>query len=127
MATHEVKPSAFPAQARAPLTITSAEISRYAEISVLVSQLEKQQKTLRAELLGLHKAGAKKETDSPYLLAFVEQEWHTVNWKSEVLSLAAEVYVTENVITWKLQTEQAPPVPAITQIRVKLTVHLLRV
>jgi len=85
MATHEVKPSAFPAQVRAPLTITSAEISRYAEISVLVSQLVEQQKALRAELLGLHKAGANKETDSPYLLAFVEQERDTVNWKSELL------------------------------------------
>jgi hypothetical protein len=109
----------FPAQGRTPLTITSEEISRYAELSALVSQLEAQQKSLRAELLELHQAGAEQETDSPYLLTFVEQERHTVDWKSEALALAAKVYGAEGVTAWKLQTEQAAPVQPITQVRVK--------
>lgn len=41
----------FPAQEPIPLTITAEDIARYAELSVLVSQLEAQQKTVRAELL----------------------------------------------------------------------------
>src|ERR1039458_5982573 len=44
MATHEATIHPFPAQGRTPLTITSEEISRYAELSALVSQLEAQQK-----------------------------------------------------------------------------------
>ena len=39
-----------------------------------MSELEGQQKTLRAELLKLRAAGAEQETDSPYLLTFVDQE-----------------------------------------------------
>lgn len=51
MATHETTIHPFPAQGRTPLTITSEQISRYAELTALVSELENQQKTLRTELL----------------------------------------------------------------------------
>ena len=78
MAVTTVALDSFPAQ---PLTITAEQISRYAELASLVSQLEAQQKSLRAEPLDLHRAGAEQETDSPYLLAFVDQERRTVDWK----------------------------------------------
>ena len=74
MATHETTIHPFPAQGRTPLTITSEQISRYAELAALVSELEGQQKTLRAELLKLRASGAEQETDSPFLLSFVDQE-----------------------------------------------------
>jgi hypothetical protein len=71
VAVATVTPAVSPAQ----LTIiTSEEISRYAEITSQLSQLEAQQKALRSELLDLHTAGAEQETDSPYLLAFVDQD-----------------------------------------------------
>jgi hypothetical protein len=47
VATHETTIHPFPAQGRTPLTITSEQISRYAELAALVSELEGQQKTLR--------------------------------------------------------------------------------
>jgi hypothetical protein len=119
MATHEITIHPFPAQGRAPLTITSEEISRYAELSALVSQLEAQQKTLRSELLTLRAAGAEQETDSPYLLAFVDQERRTVDWKTHALELAAKVYGIEKAADWKLEVESSAPVQPITQIRVK--------
>ena len=72
MATHETTIHPFPAQGRTSPTITSEQISRYAELAALVSELENQQETLRAELLKLRAAGADQETDSPYLLAFVD-------------------------------------------------------
>jgi hypothetical protein len=100
-------------------TITSEEISRYAELTSLLSQLEAQQKTLRAELLELYEDGAEQEETGPYLLAFTDQERRTVDWKSEALSLAATVYGVEGLTAWKLQLEQAAPVQAITSIRVK--------
>ena len=84
MATTTVPSTSFPAQ---PLTITSEQISRYAELASLVSQLEAQQKSLRAELLTLRAAGAEQETDSPYLLAFVDQERRTVDWKTQAFRL----------------------------------------
>src|SRR2546423_580728 len=62
-------------------TITTDQISRYAEIASILSELEAQQKTLRIELLQLHASGAEQETDSPYLLNFVDQERRTVDWK----------------------------------------------
>jgi hypothetical protein len=71
----------FPAQGRAPLSITSLQISQYAELTALISQLEAQQKTLRKELLTLRSAGAEQGTDSPFMLAFVDQERRTVDWK----------------------------------------------
>lgn len=95
MATDEAIIHPFPAQGRTPLTITSEEISRYAELVALVSQLESQQKILRSELLALRAAGAEQETASPYLLAFVDQERRTVDWKTHALELAAEVYGIE--------------------------------
>jgi hypothetical protein len=119
MATHEATIHSFPAQGRTPLTITSEDISRYAELSALVSQLEAQQKALRSELLTLRSAGAEQETDSPYLLAFVDQERRTVDWKTHALELAAKVYGIEKAADWKLEVETAAPVQPVTQIRVK--------
>jgi hypothetical protein len=58
MATSEATIHPSPAQGRVALTITSQEISRYAEFTLLISQLEAQQKTLRIELLEL-RAGNK--------------------------------------------------------------------
>ena len=119
MAIHEATIHPFPAQGRSPLTITSEEISRYAELSALVSQLEAQQKALRLELLALRAAGAEQETDSPYLLAFVDQERRMVDWKTRALELAAKVYGIEKAATWKLEVEASTPVQPITQVRVK--------
>lgn len=119
MATHEATTHPFPAQGRTPLTITSEEISRYAELVSLISQLEKQQKTLRADLLDLHHAGAEQETDSPYLLAFIDQQRHTVDWKSQALALAEKLYGLEKAASWKAKVEQSAPVTPITQIRVQ--------
>jgi hypothetical protein len=106
VATHETTIHRFPAQGRTPLTITSEEISRYAELSALVSQLESQQKALRSELLTLRAAGAEQETDSPYLLAFVDQERRTVDWKTHALELAEMLFGIENAARWKARVEQ---------------------
>jgi len=119
VATSEATIHPFPAQGRTPLTITSEEISRYAELSALVSQLEVQQKALRCELLTLRAAGAEQETDSPYLLAFVDQERRTVDWKTHSLELAAKVYGIEKAAAWKLEVEASAPMQPITQVRVK--------
>ncbi len=121
MATLEVSTRPTPAQVREfpPVTITSEEISKYAELAALVSQLEAQQKALRAELLALHTAGAEQETTGPYLLNFVEQERRTVDWKAEALNLAEKLYGVEKTANWKAQVEQSAPVQPITQIRVK--------
>jgi hypothetical protein len=119
MATHEATIHSFPAQGRSPLTISSEEISRYAELSALVSQLEAQQKSLRLELLTLRAAGAEQETDSPYMLAFVDQERRTVDWKTHALELAAKVYGIEKAAEWRIEVEASAPVQPITQVRVK--------
>lgn len=116
VASDTVTPRSFPAQ---PLTISSEQISRYAELSALVTQLEAQQKALRAQLLDLYKAGAEQETDSPYLLAFVEQERRTVDWKAEAFSLAQQLYGIHKAATWRAKVEQSAPVQPITQVRVK--------
>ena len=102
-----------------PAVITSEEISRYAEITAQLSQLEAQQKSLRAELLDLHTAGAEQETGSPYLLAFVDQVRRTVDWKNHARQLATKLYGIEKAEQWKLKVEVAAPAQAITQIRVK--------
>jgi hypothetical protein len=115
MATQKVPPLPSVAQ----FLITSQEISRYAELTSLLSQLDAQQKTLRAELLELYEDGAEQEETGPYLLNFVDQERRTVDWKSEALSLAATVYGVEGLTARKLQLEQAAPIHAITSIRVK--------
>src|SRR5579872_1120843 len=121
MATSEVSTHPAPTQVREfpPFTITAEEIAKYAELSALVSQLEAQQKALRTELLTLHAAGAEQETDCPYLLAFVEQERRTVDWKAQALSLAEKLYGMEKAASWKAQVEQSAPAQPITQIRVK--------
>ena len=116
MAVATVTPAVSPAQ----LTIiTSAEISRYAEITSQLSQLEALQKALRAELLDLHTAGAEQETSSPYLLAFVDQVRRTVDWKNHALQLATKLYGIEKAEQWKLKVEVAAPAQAIIQIRIK--------
>jgi methionyl-tRNA formyltransferase len=119
VATSQSNIRTFPAQERIPLTITAAEIGRYAELSALVSELEAQQKALRAELLTLHSAGAEQEADCPYLLSFVEQERRTVDWKQQARSLAEKLYGMERADSWKAQVEQSAPIQPITQIRVK--------
>lgn len=116
MAIATVTPAVSPAQLT---VITSEEISRYAEITSQLSQLEAQQKSLRAELLDLHTAGAEQETGSPYLLAFVDQVRRTVDWKNHALQLAAKLYGIEKAEQWKLKVEVAAPAQAITQIRIK--------
>ena len=116
MAPNTVTLNSFPAQ---PPIISSEQISRYAELSALVSNLEAQQKTLRSELLELQKVGAEQETDCPYLLAFIDQERRSVDWKTNALELAAEVYGIEKAAAWKLEVEASAPVQAITQIRIK--------
>jgi len=115
MATQKVTP--LPAVPQ--FLITSEEIAKYAELTSLLSQLEKQKDTLRAELLELYADGAEQEETGPYLLAFTDQERHSVDWKSEALSLAAQLYGAEGINAWKLQTEQAAPVQLITAVRVK--------
>jgi hypothetical protein len=102
-----------------PTVITSEAISRYAEITSQLSQLEAQQKALRTELLNLHTAGAEQETSSPYLLAFVDQVRRTVDWKNHALQLATKLFGIEKAEQWKLKVEVAAPAQAITQIRVK--------
>jgi hypothetical protein len=116
VATTTVPSTSFPSQ---PLTITSEQISRYAELASLVSQLEAQQKSLRSELLTLRAAGAEQETDSPYLLAFVDQERRTVDWKTQALALAEKLYGMEKAGAWKSEVEASAPVQPITQVRVK--------
>lgn len=90
-----------------------------AELSALVSQLEAQQKALRAELLALRAAGAEQETDCPYLLAFVDQERRVISWQAEAARLAERLFGMEKVAGWKADLEQSAPVQAVTQIRVK--------
>jgi hypothetical protein len=116
VAVATVTPTVSPAQLT---VITSEEISRYAEITSQLSQLEAQQKALRTELLGMHEAGAEQETGSPYLLAFVDQVRRTVDWKNHALQLATKLYGIEKAEQWKLKVEVAAPAQSITQIRVK--------
>ena len=100
-------------------TITSQQISRYAEITSLISGLESQKEALRSELLALHTAGAEQDLDSPYLLNFVETERRMVDWKVRSLALAERLYGLEKAATWKAKIEQSAPIQAVTQVRVK--------
>jgi hypothetical protein len=56
MATQKVSPLPSFSQ----FTITAEEIARYAELTSLLTQLEKQKDTLRAELLELYADGAER-------------------------------------------------------------------
>jgi len=85
VAPSTVIPRSFHSQ---PLAITSDQISKYAELSALVSELEAQQKALRSELLALRSTGAEQETYSLYFLAFIDQERRTVDWRTHALELA---------------------------------------
>ena len=116
MATAKVSPLSSHPQST---TITSQQIARYAEITSLISGLESQKESLLSELLALHAAGAEQETDSPYLLNFVDIERRNVDWKSQSLALAEKLYGLEKAATWKAKVEQSAPVQAITQVRVK--------
>lgn len=119
MATAKATIHPFPAQERTTLTITSEEISRYAELTALIAQAEEQQKILRSELLAMHAAGAEQENASPYLLSFVGQERRSVDWKAQALKLAEKLYGVEKLDSWKAKVEQSAHVQAITQVRVK--------
>jgi hypothetical protein len=121
MAVNERTIHPFPAQAREfpPLTITAEEIAKYAELSALVSQLEAQQKALRAELLALRAAGAEQEENCPSLLVFVDQERRAINWQAEAIRLPERLFGTERLAGWKSEVEHSATVQAVTQIRVK--------
>jgi hypothetical protein len=120
VATSKLPVFSFPAQTPSlPLTISAEQISKYAEITSLLSELGAQKEQLRAELLDLHRAGAEQDETSPYVLNFVEQERRTVDWKNHALALAAKIYGLDKVATWQAEVEQATPVTPITQIRVK--------
>jgi hypothetical protein len=116
MATAKVSPLSSHLQST---TITSQQISRYAEITSLITGLESQKEALRSELLALHTAGAEQELDSPYILNFVETERRMVDWKAQSLALAERLYGLEKAATWKAEIEQSAPIQAITQVRVK--------
>ena len=115
MATDKVPPS--PSQLQS--AITANQIMRYAEVSAQITKLETEQKKMRGELLTLHKAGAGQEETSPYVLAFIDQERRTVDWKDHALTLAEKLYGIEKAATWKAKAEQTAPVQLITQIRVQ--------
>src|ERR1700692_2439133 len=104
MATAKITPLSSHLQST---TITSQQISRYAEITSLITGLESQKETLRSELLALRAAGAEQELDSPYLLNFVETEHRTVDWKAQSLALAERLYGLEKAATWKAKIEQS--------------------
>lgn len=122
MATSKVSVIPFPAQTQTTnlaLTITAEQISKYAEISSLVSGLEAQQKQMRSELLNLYAAGAQQEETAPYVLNFVAQDRRTVDWKSQALALAIKVHGMDGAAKWQAETEDSAPVTPITSIRVK--------
>ena len=119
MATSQNNIRTFPAQEPIPLTITATEISRYAELQALVTELEKQKDALRSELLALHSAGAEQDATGPYLLNFVDQQRRVIDWRAQALGLAEKLYGMEKAASWKAQVEQSAPVQPVTQIRVK--------
>lgn len=120
MATHEATIHPFPAQDRTPLTITSEEISRYAKLTSLIAKLQKEEKSLRVELLGLYSVGAEQETGSPYSLAFIEQhECPTVDWYTRAWQLAEKLYGFEKASKWMAKAEESGSVTQITEIRVE--------
>jgi hypothetical protein len=120
MATSKVPVIPFPAQtASQPFTITAQQISRYAEITSILSGLEAQKDQMRSELLSLRNAGAYQEETSPYVLNFVDQERRTVDWKGQAIALAVKVHGVEGAAKWQAETEQSAPVTPITSIRVK--------
>jgi hypothetical protein len=57
--------------------------------------------------------------DSPYLLAFIDQERRTVDWKLQALALAEKLYGMDKAGAWKAEVEASVPVQPITQVRVK--------
>ncbi len=118
MATHTLAPVAVPAQGQQPLTITSEQINRYAEIVSILTQLEKQKDVLRGELIPLHHSGAQQEQTSPYLLQFIEQQRRTVDWKAAAMSLAAQFLSQSDLVLWEIRTEANATVQQITQVRV---------
>jgi hypothetical protein len=120
MATPQASTHAFPAQDRAPrLTITSEEISRYAGLTSLISKLQKEETSLRVELLGLYSVGAEQGTGSPYLLKFVEQECRTVDWNTEAWKLAEKLYGFEKAARWMAKAEESGSVTPTTEIQIE--------
>jgi hypothetical protein len=120
VATSQASIHTFPAQDRARLTITSEEISRYAALTSLISKLQKEENSLRVELLGLYSVGAEQETSSPYLLAFIEQQkCSTVDWHTRAWQLAEKLYGFERASKWMAKAEESGSVTPITEIRVE--------
>lgn len=119
MATPQASTHAFPAQDRARLTITSEEINRFASLTSLISKLQKEETSLRVELLGLYSVGAEQETGSPYLLNFVEQECRTVDWNTEAWLLAEKLYGFEKASKWLAKAEESGSVTPTTEIRIE--------
>ena len=123
MATPQASIHDFPAQDRARLTrltITSEEINRYASLTSQISKLQKEEASLRVELLGLYSVGADQETDSPYLLNFVEQqEAPTVDWQTEAWKLAEKLYGFEKASRWMARAEESGSVIPTTEIRIE--------
>jgi hypothetical protein len=121
MATPQASIHAFQPQDRARLTITSEEISRYAAVTSQISKLQKEEASLRVELLGLYSVGAEQETGSPYLLNFVEQqECRTVDWNTEAWKLAEKLYGFEKASRWITKAEESASVtPKTIEIRIE--------
>jgi len=120
VATPQASIHSFPAQDRAQLTITSEEISRYAALTSQISKLQKEEASLRVELLGLYSVGAEQETDSPYLLNFVQQESRTVvDWNTEAWKLAEKLYGFEKASRWMAKAEESGAVTPTIEIRIE--------
>jgi hypothetical protein len=99
-------------------TIQAAQIASYVELSAVVSELEAPQKTLGAQLLGLHKAELEQETASPSILAFVNQERHTTRTNTQRISLAVRIYGTDKLTGWNTRLGHSATVQAVTEIRI---------
>jgi len=118
MATSKVSTIlSFPSQA--PSTISSQQISKYAEVTSILAELEKTQKGLRSELLALNASGALQESGCPYLLNFVAADRRNIDWKALALHLAQKLNGAEGSATWQQQIESSAPMQPITQIRVR--------
>jgi len=119
MATPQASIHTFPAQDRARLTITSEEISRYAALTSQISKLQKEEASLRFELLGLYSVGAEQETGSSYLLKFEQQECRTVDWNTEAWKLAEKLYGFEKASRWMTKAEESGSVTPTIEIRIE--------
>jgi hypothetical protein len=72
-----------------------------------VSELEDQQKTLRAELLKLRAAGA--ETGNRFSIPSGLRRPRKAHWKLQALTLAEKLYGIEKAASWKVEIEHQRP------------------